>query len=170
MDAQGKFEKLKKKLIEEHNIKVQAQQLQNEINTANDRARSIAVGTVFGGTVEINMRTMDGRVSWALLQPVEVIELIHQLAAQVGCHIAIQPRNDFASWRRWNNLTEDKNALNGHAPHPNQMDESVGRQLPNPEDQPGMQPAIMARSGKNETVATKKPSNRRGVKRASKTA
>ena len=60
-----------------------------------NRSRSISVGTSFGGTTELIMRSDGGRHIWCTMQPVEVIELIHQLAANVGCHIAIKPRDDF---------------------------------------------------------------------------
>lgn len=59
------------------------------------RARSVMVGTAFGGSTEISMRLNNGVSVWAILQPVETIELIHQLAANVGCHINVQPREDF---------------------------------------------------------------------------
>ena len=38
---------------------------------------------------------------WYLLQPVEAVEIIQQLAASAGLEIAIRPRQDFASWRSW---------------------------------------------------------------------
>lgn len=69
-----------------------------------NRARSVTVGTAMNGVVEILMRT-DERYVWAVLSPPEVIELVHQLAASVGCHTLLQPRNDFASWRKWNSET-----------------------------------------------------------------
>lgn len=65
------------------------------------RARSLTVGTAFNGMTEISMRGDGGSRLWSILRPVEVIELINQLAAGSGCHIHIQPRNDFASWRAW---------------------------------------------------------------------
>ena len=39
------------------------------------RARSVTVGTAFGGTTEISMRANDGSNLWCIMQPVEVIEL-----------------------------------------------------------------------------------------------
>lgn len=67
-----------------------------------NRAYAVTVGTCFGGVVELSMRKNDGTVTYVPMQPVEVIELIHQLSASVGCHIHIQPRKDFSSWRQWN--------------------------------------------------------------------
>lgn len=80
------------------------------------RARSVVVGTAFGGTVEVAMRSNDGSYLWATLQPVEVTELIHQLAANIGCHINLQPRQDFSSWRNWKVSDHEKQRLNGHPP------------------------------------------------------
>lgn len=86
-----------------------------------NRARSIMVGTAFGGTAEIMMRGDGGRHLWCLMQPVEVIELIHQLAANVGCTAALTPRKDFATWRDWRVSEAEKKHLNGHAPFTNDM-------------------------------------------------
>lgn len=64
------------------------------------RARSISVGTAGGGVIEINMRG-DFSNLWYQIQPVEVVELIDQLAASAGLEVAVRPRQDFASWRSW---------------------------------------------------------------------
>jgi len=112
------------------------------------RARSVSVGTAFGGTTEILLRRQNGEVVWALLQPVEVIELIHQLASNVGCHLNLQPRQDFSSWRDWKYSEEEllhyrgHQSLpgQGHAPHANDLDphQDKGQVLPPPEEQPGL--------------------------------
>jgi hypothetical protein len=86
-----------------------------------NRARSITVGTAFGGTTELMMRSDGGRHIWCVMQPVEVVELIHQLAANVGCNVQIAPRKDFASWRDWRVSEAEKKHLNGHAPFVNDM-------------------------------------------------
>jgi hypothetical protein len=138
------------------------------------RARSITVGTAFGGTTEIGMRGDGGQSLWCLMQPVEVIELIHQLAANVGCHINLQPRRDFSSWRDWK-YTEDELAYArgqqaasgiGHVPHVNDMapHQSKGQALPPPEQQPGLK---LNRSDKN-VVATEESGNRRIAKRTAR--
>jgi hypothetical protein len=132
---------------------------QNALNEANSRARSVTVGTCFGGTTELTMRRGDGTFTFAILQPVEVIELIHQLAANVGCHIHMQPRNDFSSWREWRVTEQEKLHLNGHPPFVNDMAPhmAVGANLPPPEQQPGLQPALMAKEIQDEqAVATEK--------------
>jgi hypothetical protein len=148
------------------------------------RARSVTVGTAFGGTTEIMLRSNDGTITWAIMQPVEVVELIHQLAANVGCHIHLQPRNDFASWRQWKNTDEELKHYRyggaallspgvGHPPHVNDMapHHNRGAVLPSPEQQPGLQPAMMARSDQNEQiVATQKTVGRKRTKRAAAAA
>lgn len=100
---------------------VQAKQDIQNFESSLNRARSVTVGTCFGGTTELMMRGNDGSVLWAPMQPVEVIELIHQLAANVGCHIALKPRDDFGSWREWRVSEAEKKHLNGHAPFVNDM-------------------------------------------------
>lgn len=104
-------------------IKIQAMNDECELS----RARAVTVGTAFGGTTEIMMRGMDGRTIWATLQPVEAMELVHQLAASIGCHIHIIPRQDFGSWRDWKISPEELAHYRGHQllpgfgfpPHPN---------------------------------------------------
>lgn len=95
---------------EEHKLKIA--EIEMKMQEANrmgdlDRARSYSFGSAFGGSTEISMRTNDGRNIWAILTPVEVVEIIHQLAANVGCHIHLAPREDFASWRDWHNTKEE---------------------------------------------------------------
>jgi hypothetical protein len=121
-----------------------------------NRARSITVGTAFGGTTEIGMRCNDGRFVWSLMQPVEVIELIHQLAANVGCHLSLAPRRDFSSWRDWRVSEEERLHLNGHPPFPNDMapHNQVGANLPPPEQQPGLN---FTGNSNGEAVAIEEP-------------
>lgn len=94
--ANKKTSEVRKKILEIYEENELANLLSNK-----NRARSVTVGTAFGGSVEISMRGDYGNL-WAILQPVEVIELIEQLASGVGLQIAIRPRQDFASWRGWN--------------------------------------------------------------------
>jgi hypothetical protein len=164
-------------LIDEHQRKMREMQFANMLSENTVRARSVMVGTAFGGTSEICMRRADGTVTFALLQPVEVVELIHQMAASIGCHIHIQPRKDFSSWRAWKHSEEELAHFRGiqnqpgvgHPPHVkvDGAEEQYKTSLPPPEQQPGLQPAMMARSEKNEqTVADQKPVKRRSTKRA----
>jgi hypothetical protein len=135
------------------------------------------------------MRGEGGQSLWCLMQPVEVTELIHQLAANIGCHIAIKPRDDFSSWREWRISEAEKKHLNGHVPFPN--DVSVFQQLgaagfdqaaaeagiQNDLDQKeyeyvngAAQKAQKKRGVKNgNTVAIEKPANKRSTKRTPKT-
>jgi hypothetical protein len=153
----------------------------HHLTEAINRARSVTVGTSFGGTNEITMRRIDGLFTYAVLQPVETIELIHQLAAGIGCHIHIVPRKDFGSWRDWKYTEEELAHYRGvqpfpgvgHPPHPNDLSVHAekGRVLPAPNQQPGLQPALMARSESNEqTVATQKTVGRKRTKRAAAAA
>jgi hypothetical protein len=149
---------VKKKLAELRD----QQELANRMGELS-RARSVTVGTAFGGTTEVSMRASDGTHVWCLLQPVETIELIHQLAANVGCHIALKPREDFSSWRGWQVTEAERLHLNGHAPFADPVPnaDNVGASLPPPEQQPGMK---LNRSN-DDVVATKKTVNRRSTKR-----
>jgi hypothetical protein len=168
--------KEQKKLIDAHNLKMQQRQFENALAESTTRARSVMIGTAFGGASEISMRRVDGTVIFAILQPVEVVELINQMAASIGCHIHIQPRKDFASWREWKYSQEELDHARGiqhqpgvgHPPHAKAMiDGGYSTQLPPPEQQPGLQPAMMARSESNEqTVATQKTVGRKRTKRA----
>lgn len=87
--------KMRKKINEmcEENEYLSIQQNRN-------RARSITVGTAFGGVVEISIRS-DIATIYAQMQPTEAIELIEQIAAGVGVEIAMRPKVNFASWRGW---------------------------------------------------------------------
>jgi hypothetical protein len=96
--------------------------LLRDLEANKNRARSLLVGTSFGGTVEVSMRADDGRALWSPMQPVEVTELIHQLAAGIGCHIQLTPRNDFSSWRNWRVTEHQHKHLQGHPAFPNDME------------------------------------------------
>ena len=143
-----------------------------------NRSRSVTVGTAFGGVTEISMRRIDGVSLWTILQPVEVVELIHQLAGNIGCHIHVQPRKDFASWRNWKYTEEElshfrgpaNNGGVGHPPHVKGWSDSMSTavQLPVSEQQPGLQPNLMIKENQNEIVATQKTVNKRNIKRSTK--
>lgn len=99
----------------------EAEQAFRNLKSNASRARAITVGTAFGGTTEISIRGDGGDTLWCLMQPVEVIELINQLSANIGCHIHIQPRKDFSSWREWNLTEAEKLHYKGHVPFVNDM-------------------------------------------------
>ncbi len=171
---------MNKKLEKEFQRRIKQQDIENDIAANQNRARAVTVGTAFGGATELMMRKSDGNVVYAILQPVEVIELLHQLAAGVGCHLQLRPREDFSSWRSWKTETpEEIRHLNGHPPFASDMNphELRARMLPKPENQPGLQPALMNlpqteeeaqlqldlnnRNPTNEkTLAVKKPNNK----------
>jgi len=174
-EQSNKLDKIRQKKIDEMAMQQELDNFQSSLN----RARSVMVGTAFGGTTELSMRANNGQNLWCLMQPVEVIELIHQLAANVGCHISLQPRRDFSSWRDWK-YTEEELAYYrgpqalpgvGHPPHVNDMapHQEKGQVLPPPEQQPGLKIDVPVRSEEN-VVATKKTVNRRSTKRTTKTS
>jgi len=86
----------RKKILEAYEQNEYAHVLQNQ-----NRARSFSVGTAFGGVIEVSMRG-DHSSLWCLLQPVEAVEFIEQLAAAAGLQVALRPKNDFSTWRGWN--------------------------------------------------------------------
>lgn len=137
------------------------------------RARSLTVGTAFGGAVEVTMRRNDASYTYAILQPVEAIEFIHQLAASAGCHIHITPRRDFAAWRNWQRTEEELAYFRGeqhlpgigHPPHANDIGQFLelgARGMLNPEYLPNLNGP---EDGK-EPLAIEKPKKRSRAKRA----
>lgn len=155
--------KKQREITEAFDLRTRERQLENGLNESVTRARSFTVGTAFGGAVEIAMRGEGGSHMWSILQPVEAVEILHQLAAAVGCHIHLTPRYDFAAWRNWKNSPEElerfRGAQNlpgvGHPPHAKALvDGGYGTNLPPPEQQPGM--AHKPQEAQDEAVATKK--------------
>jgi hypothetical protein len=140
-----------------------AEQTLKSIKSNKTRGRSINVGNAFGGVSEVSIRGDDDSRLWVLLQPTEVIELIHQLASSVGCHIHVQPRDDFASWRNWN---IEKNPLSMHPPQTLIEPNINGLSLDKPEEQPGFN---FNKDIKN-VVAIKETVNKRSAKRTTKSS
>lgn len=176
--------------IEEQRVVHEAEQAFQNLKSNASRARSITVGTAFGGTTEISIRGDGGNVLWCLMQPVEVIELIHQLSSNIGCHIHIQPRKDFSSWREWNLTEAEKLHYNGHIPFVNDLapfaqlgvsgvDKELIKRLKvegfqgfgggagGVEGVPNKENKLLHKGDKN-AVATKKTVNRRSVKQTPK--
>ena len=79
----------------------------DSVNSMRHRARSITCGTAFGGIVEVQMRT-ESNFMYAQMQPTECIEFIEQLAAGCGVEIAMRPKLDFASWRGWEEVIDQR--------------------------------------------------------------
>ena len=90
------------------------------------RARSFTVGTTTGGIIEVSMRG-DFSNLWYLLQPVEAVEIINQIAAAAGIEVAMRPRQDFASWRSWDTSLPPSIHWMGTAPW--QLNEEGRQQL-----------------------------------------
>ena len=140
---------------------------QLESMSANEtRAQSITIGTSGGGTTEITMRGVNGSFLWNAYQPVEVIELIHQLSANIGCHLHLMPREDFGSWRDWKVSPEELAHARGvqHLPGvgfpPFVNDMACHTQIGRPTT-----PKVQEVQEK-ENVATKKAVNKRTTKRS----
>ena len=130
------------------------------------RAQSLTVGSSGGGVTEITMRGVTNGFLWCIYQPVEVVELINQLAASIGCHIHIQPRNDFASWRQWNNISDEERLhLNGFPPFADRtgLNNRAGTGITQ-ETKLKLQNDTNVKE--KENVATKKAVNKRSTKRS----
>ena len=144
---------------------------QLETLEANDaRAQSITVGTAGGGAIEITMRSSSGKFLWNTYQPVEVIELINQLAAGVGCHIQIVPRQDFSSWRNWEVSPEELEHARGVQPFPGVGHSPHPKSLGHKEYTAGMNLAPNIEPQEQENVAIKKTVNKRSPKRSRATS
>ena len=161
------------KEIENEKKLIDAEQHLRNYKSNLTRGRSITVGNAFGGTTEISIRGDGDAYLWLLLQPVEVTELIHQLAGNIGCHINIQPRQDFASWRNWKDtdpLLSWQNPDSQPKPYtPEQIDQAciIGNKLPPPEQQPGTNFPKKPFEIQNEPLAVEKSTNKRKSKRTS---
>ncbi len=142
------------------------------------RAQSITVGTAGGGAIEIIMRSASGKFLWNTYQPVEIMELINQLSAGIGCHIQIVPRQDFGAWRDWKMSPEELEHARGmqpfqgvgHAPHPKHELEKLTQavELPKLGEQPGV--AVDQIREEKPNVATKKIVNKRSTERSRATS
>jgi hypothetical protein len=167
-----KYEDLSLKEIEAAIQRKEKLRQLKSLDQHDSRAQAITIGTAGGGTTEITMRSAHGQFLWNVYQPVEVVELINQLAANIGCHIHIQPRNDFSSWRQWRELSEaERLHLNGFPPFPNDMALSsrVGTGKIEMKDRLKIEAAQKAKEQEN-AVATKKTVNKRSTKRSRATA
>jgi hypothetical protein len=147
------------KILEQEVFTLESQIL--NIKQNRDRARSITVGTAFGGTTEVSMRG-DAANLWVIMQPSEVLELIHQLAGNIGCHINIKPREDFGSWRGWNkDASGELLSYNPHPPHPEiAHNAGIGLAVATP-----IVPTKQITGEKNEPLAITKTVNKRKSKR-----
>lgn len=105
---------------EESAIRKKINQMYEENEYANlqqnkNRARSITIGTAFGGAIEVNMRG-DYHSLWCILNPVEALEIVEQIAAAAGVQVAMKPKDDFSAWRGWDVNNVDYIHWKGSAP------------------------------------------------------
>ena len=158
-----------KDLDKEIQRKMKERQLKS-LSSEDHRAQAITIGNAGGGITEISMRGVCGGYLWNVYQPVEVVELINQLAANIGCHINVQPRNDFSSWRGWREISEEeKERLNGFPPFSESLNNSMslGTGAPALKSQKniGKVETKLVKMEK-ENMATKKAINKRTTKRS----
>jgi len=102
---------------------------QNELaslKAAQSRGRSICVGNVSGGLIEISIRS-EFSTLYYLLHPVEAVEVIEQIAAAAGLEIAKRPKQDFTSWRSWDLEQPDISHWKGTAPW--QIDDNAKKKM-----------------------------------------
>jgi len=105
-----------------------------------NRARSVTIGTAFGGVIELILRS-DSATIWAQMQPVEAIELMEQIASGCGVEIAMRPKQNFASWRGWQEVINQEVRLEsiewkGTAPYQLRQQEEVDRLLKESKKEP----------------------------------
>jgi hypothetical protein len=107
---QKKLSETRKKIHEIYEQNEYADLKQNQ-----NRARSFSVGTTVGGIIEVSMRA-DSASLWYLLYPVEVAEIIEQLASAAGLQVALRPKQDFTTWRSWDATSPDFSHWIGASP------------------------------------------------------
>jgi hypothetical protein len=108
--SQKKLSETRKKIHEIYEQNEYADLKQNQ-----NRARSFSVGTTTGGIIEVSMRA-DHANLWYLLYPVEVAEIIEQLASAAGLQVALRPKQDFTTWRSWDATSPDFSHWIGASP------------------------------------------------------
>jgi hypothetical protein len=158
----------KKEFEKEFRERQQQQQL-TSLDSNKNRAQAVSIGMSASGTTEITMRGVDGTFLWNVYPPTQVTEFIHQLAASIGCHIQIQPREDFGSWREWNPVSDaERLHLNGFPPF---AQERVGHEKVGLVKQDSKPPGLSVVQGKEkDNVAKKKAVNKRSTKRSRTTS
>ena len=102
-----------RKKIEELREQIELECVVNELDSLKDsrhRSRNLTVGTCFGGVVNVAMNNEHYHM-YCQLQPTEAVEIIEQLAAGVGVEIAMRPKQNFASWRGWEEVIDQRIAI-----------------------------------------------------------
>lgn len=100
----------------------------NMVDNTRHRGRSLTVGNGYSGVIEVSIRNEFNHM-WIIMQPVEAVEIIEQIAAACGIEIAMRPKQNFTSWRSWNfeNVEENFNHIKGSSPHQLEGQESMKR-------------------------------------------
>jgi hypothetical protein len=148
---------------------------QNELDSilsTRSRARSITVGTAFGGVCEVTLRS-ETNFLYAQIQPTEVVELIEQLAAGIGVEIAMRPKQNFASWRGWEEVIDqrigwDKIAWKGAAVwqlNGNQIEEKAQKKLNSSKEIKALPASKEKEEIETDSSTTKKPTTRKTRKK-----
>lgn len=102
-----------RKKIEELREQIELECVVNELDSLKDsrhRSRNLTVGTCFGGVVNVAMNNEHYHM-YCQLQPTEAIEIIEQLAAGVGVELVMRPKQNFASWRGWEEVIDQRIAI-----------------------------------------------------------
>lgn len=159
-----KFLEHRESIVEQGFIKQIEAAQKGEVN----RARGVLIGTAFGGTVEISLRREDGLTVFAILQPVEAIEILHQMAASLGCHLQLAPRNDFASWRNWKPDENGGRLIRSHPPFQEDFDDHKLGIMPPPAHPAQLGTNTTNKRNKEDVVAIKENINKRSTKRIPK--
>lgn len=97
VSAMTEKELVEKKLVEKHELEYFKDSLKGNLH----RARSVVIGTAFGGTIEIGLRCNNGDYKWALLRDFEALEVLHQLGAAIGCEIEVKHRTGKGAYRNF---------------------------------------------------------------------
>ena len=87
----------------------------HSIRASRSRGTSIHIGTCTGGLIEFSIRCHD-QYLWYLMQPVEAIEFMEQIAAACGVEILKRPKEDFTAWRSWDPDQPERSDWKGSAP------------------------------------------------------
>jgi len=110
---------MSKKEPSEMRKKIHEMHEENEFTNVSDntrrRARSVLVGTGYGGMIEISLRNEFYNM-YMLLQPVEAVEFMEQIAAGCGIELAMRPKQNFTAWRTWDYEHCDNPHMKGQAP------------------------------------------------------
>lgn len=102
----------------------------NMMDNTRHRGRSLTVGNSYSGVIEVAIRNEFNHM-WIIMQPVEAVEIMEQIAAACGIEIAMRPKQNFTSWRSWNidcdGVESHFNHIKGSSPQQLQGQETMKR-------------------------------------------